>query len=157
MQNTKDSSSSLNANSLNDDLQFLINCCKTNPSKDDIKFIRSSIQHIDTGSESGMTTTRHPQLAPQGHFLHGHWGSTLIGLANQHGILPLVYKTIKKLQPIMATSSRHPELLELNSDTPVSKEQEGCVSGSTESQSDSSRSSRNTSHVIRYRSICSQT
>lgn len=71
---------------LSDDLLFLITCCQTDLSKDDIEFIRSYLdaQHLD---------------------LH-----ILIGLANQHGILPLVYKT----------------LLALNADTPVVKTKEGC-------------------------------
>ena len=84
---------------LNDDLQFLVNCCKTNPSEEDIEFIFSFIQNS-------------------------------LALANAHCILPLVYKTIKKLSH-----------LELNSDTPVVKMKEG--------YSDSSSSSHNTSHIIR--------
>ena len=71
---------------LNDDLQFLVNCCKTNPTQKDIDFIFSY-----------LNTERFDLDA-------------LIGLAHQHGILPLVYKTI----------------LALNADTPVVKTKEGC-------------------------------
>jgi len=57
-----------------DELTFIISCCKTDLSKDDIEFILSYLedQHLDINS--------------------------LIVLANQHGILPLVYKTLKELQ-----------------------------------------------------------
>lgn len=58
---------------LNKDLQFLVNCCKTDPSKDDKAFILSSLNTDKLNF------------------------NTLMHLANQHGILPLVYKTIKKL------------------------------------------------------------
>ncbi len=58
---------------LNDELTFLIACCQTDPSKDDIKFIHNYLNdpHLDI--------------------------NTLIALANQHGILPLIYKSLKKL------------------------------------------------------------
>ena len=100
---------------INDDLKFLIACCQTKSSKDDINFIISYLSQVT-----------HYQCPDR----KCPWGA-LITTASQHGILPLVYKTIKQIV------SRHPELLELNSDTPVSKEQEGCVSGSNESQSSS--------------------
>ncbi|WP_415407171.1 nucleotidyltransferase family protein [Sulfurovum sp. CS9] len=58
---------------LNADLHFLITCCQTNLSKEDIEFIHSYLN------------AERLEL------------NALIGLANQHGILPLVYKTIKKL------------------------------------------------------------
>jgi len=81
MQNTKDNRSSLNTqhlmlntNSLNDDLKFLMNCCKMNPTEEDLKAICSYLntEHLDLNA--------------------------LISVVNQHGILPLVYKTIKSLQ-----------------------------------------------------------
>ncbi len=58
---------------LNNELRFLIASCQIDPSTDDIEFINSYLNdpHLDI--------------------------NTLIGLANQHGILPLVYKTLKKL------------------------------------------------------------
>lgn len=58
---------------LNNELTFLIACCQIAPSKDDIEFIHSYLneQHVDF--------------------------DILIGLANQHGILPLIYKSLKKL------------------------------------------------------------
>ena len=68
MQNTKDNGLMLNA-----DLLFLIICCQTNPNKDNIEFIHSYLN------------TTHLEI------------NTLIGLANQHGILPLVYKNLIKL------------------------------------------------------------
>jgi len=77
MQNTKDNRSSLNTqhlmintNSLNDDLKFLMNCCKMNPTEEDLKAICAYLN------------TEHLDL------------NTLINVVNQHGILPLVYKTI---------------------------------------------------------------
>ena len=91
MQNTKDNSTTAITNAplenalrvhqlpvtveyrLNDDLKFLINCCKTNPTEEDLKAICSYLnaERLDLNA--------------------------LIGLANQHGILPLIYKTIKEL------------------------------------------------------------
>jgi len=56
---------------LNDELKLLIACCQTDPSKDDINYIRS---YLDTSAQSNLTS-----------------------LASSHGILPLVYKTIKNL------------------------------------------------------------
>lgn len=58
---------------LNDDLKFLIACCQTEPTKDDTSFILSYLntERLDLNA--------------------------LISLANQHGILPLVYKTLKKV------------------------------------------------------------
>ena len=58
---------------LNSELTFLIACCQTNLNKADTEFIHS---YINT-----------PCLAMD----------TLIGLARQHGILPLVYKTLLAL------------------------------------------------------------
>ncbi|GIU00521.1 hypothetical protein TSL6_10270 [Sulfurovum sp. TSL6] len=58
---------------LSEELRFLVNCCKNNLSDDDTKEILS---YINT-----------PSLDM----------NPLIRLANQHGVLPLVYKTLKKL------------------------------------------------------------
>ena len=58
---------------LTDELKFLIACCQTNPSKEEINFIHSYLN------------TEHLMI------------NALIPLANQHGILPLIYKTIKNL------------------------------------------------------------
>ncbi len=65
---------------LTNELKFLIACCQTNPSKEEINFIFSYLnaEHLDLNA--------------------------LIGLANQHGILPLIYKTLKKLQPVILNS-----------------------------------------------------
>ena len=78
---------------LSDELKFLIACCQTEPSVDDMAFIHSYLSLI-TNYQSLITT------------------------ATQHGILPLIHKTIKNLD------SRYHEL-----------------------QSDSLSSSRNTQHV----------
>ena len=59
--------------SLNDELKFLIACCQTNLSEDDINFMLSYLSA--------------ERLTP----------NALISLANQHGVLPLVYKTLKKI------------------------------------------------------------
>jgi len=58
---------------LSDNIKFLITCCQTEPSEDDITFISSYLN-------TEVLTL-----------------STLIKLSHQHGILPLVYKTLKKL------------------------------------------------------------
>lgn len=78
---------------LNSDLRFLVSCCKTDPSKDDIAFIHSILnaENLVVNSDTSVIktkkgcNTKHLTL------------NTLIGLANQHGILPLIYKTLKKL------------------------------------------------------------
>jgi len=89
--------------SLPPELRFLITCCQTNPSEKDIKFINAYLLNAER-----LTL------------------NALITLANQHGILPLVYKTIKKLNASSPSddprSSLNPQRLTLN----------------TESQSDSS-------------------
>ena len=58
---------------LNDALSFLVACCQIDPSKEDIAFISSYLnaEHLDINN--------------------------LIKLANQHGILPLVHKSMKNL------------------------------------------------------------
>jgi len=56
---------------LDDNLKFLIACSQTEPSENNIKFIQQFLSSIDT--------------------------QELIPLAIQHGILPLVYKTLKYL------------------------------------------------------------
>ncbi len=126
MQNRKNNSTSAITieHHLNDDLKFLINCCKTNPDQEDIKQINNYIQHSAFDIQN------------------------LLALSSQHGVLPLVYKTIKNLQPVILSSTGDPQsqsdsslntvrsgnalgvqhltLLELNSDTPVAKAQVGC-------------------------------
>ena len=69
---------------LNDDLQFLVNCCKIDLSKGDINFIFSYLN------------AEYFEL------------NTFIDLVHQHGILPLVYKTIKQLS---SSSSLNTEIL----------------------------------------------
>ncbi len=59
------------ANQLNDELRFLVACCQSEPSGSDIEFIQNSLSTIDY--------------------------QVLTTLASRHGILPLVYKTLKKL------------------------------------------------------------
>ena len=72
---------------LNDEIKFLIACCQTEPSKDDINFIHTYL------NAERLTL------------------NALIPLANQHGILPLVYKTIKNLSPSDDPRSSHSTLL----------------------------------------------
>ena len=67
---------------LSDDLRFLVACCQAEPSQADIGLIKMFL------------STQHLALAPEEVPLGD---STLIGLANQHGVIPLVYKTLKKL------------------------------------------------------------
>jgi len=70
----------LNNIELNNDLKFLIACCQTEPSEDDKKFILS---HLSQVTNYECPVGKYP------------W-ATLITTAAQHGILPLVYKTLKK-------------------------------------------------------------
>lgn len=87
--------------SLSPDLRFLIACCQSNPSEADTAFILAHLSQSESSSSYPNPEPRTP--------------NPLIALANQHGVLPLVYKTIKKLH--------------------------------TESNIDSTSSSRNTQHV----------
>ena len=82
--------------SLSPELQFLIACCQTEPSENDINFIRS---FLNPPSESDNTNTIHYSLFTI------HSAQKLIALARQHGILPLVYKTLKNLSESIASSS----------------------------------------------------
>ncbi len=72
---------------LNDELKFLIASCQTEPSEKDIDFIRSYMQNAKCKMQN------------------------LLALANQHGILPLVYKTIKTLSHGDDPRSSHNTLL----------------------------------------------
>lgn len=67
----KNSTTSTTKRHLSDELSFLLNCCQTNPSVEEIEFIHTSLLTINHQS--------------------------VIKLANQHSILPLVYKTLRKL------------------------------------------------------------
>lgn len=67
---------------LNDNLQLLLNCCKTNPNDEDIDFIISCIVPFQNALE----------------VQHSHYNiQSLITLSSSHGILPIVYKTLKSL------------------------------------------------------------
>ncbi len=72
---------------LSDEIKFLIACCQVEPSEKDISFIFSYLN------------AEHLTL------------DTLISLANQHGILPLVYKTLKNLKPVILDSIGEPQSL----------------------------------------------
>ena len=63
-----------NIPTLSDELKFLVACCKTKQCKEDRVFI---IDHIAERLKSNTLT--------------------LISLADKHGILPLVYKSIKEI------------------------------------------------------------
>jgi len=93
MQKNLNSRSSPNTqnDSLSPELRFLINCCTIDQREEDLKAIRSYLnaERLDLNA--------------------------LIGLANQHGILPLVYKTIKNIsQGDDTRSSLNAERLTLN-------------------------------------------
>ena len=124
MQKNLNSRSSPNTqnDSLSPELHFLIACCQTDPSEEDIKAICSFIQHSTFN------------IAPSGNALGVQ---NLLTLSSQHGILPLVYKTIKNLQSDnssirqsalfgFAPPDEHKCPWGEIADTPVSKEQEGC-------------------------------
>ena len=74
---------------LNDELLFLIACCQTDPSDDDINFILTYLSQLNSYQ-------------------------SLISAATQHGIVPLVYKTIKELSQNTSDSSYHTEYLTLD-------------------------------------------
>ncbi len=90
MQNNPNSSSRntqhviCNTKELSPELLFLIACCQTDPNKDDINFIHSYLALV-TNYQS------------------------LITAATQHGILPIVYKTIKSLS--QSNNSNHKSLI----------------------------------------------
>ena len=71
---------------LTDDLRFLIACCQAEPTQDGIKQIDSSIRKL---------------LTPH---------SSLLIAASQHGILPLVYKTLKRLNDKNFLDTQHATL-----------------------------------------------
>lgn len=76
---------------LNSELRFLIACCQSEPSQEDIDLINNYLSQI----------TNH---------------EFLITAASQHGILPLIYKSLKKiLEHNSPSSSLSPERLTLNS------------------------------------------
>jgi len=83
---------------LNDDLKFLIACCQSNPSEADTAFIHSFIQHstfLELNSDTPVAKAQEGyNIAPSGNALGV---KHLLTLSSQHGILPLVYKTIKNL------------------------------------------------------------
>ena len=76
---------SLNNNQpFTDNPHLLIACCQAEPSQDDLKYISNSIQNS----------------FPTPH-------SLLLTAASQHGVLPLVYKTMKKLDGENLLSGHH--------------------------------------------------
>lgn len=96
---------------LSDDLKFLIACCQTEPSENDINFIHSYLLELISNTPVVKTKEGCSTI-----------NQLLITAALQHGILPLVYKTIKNLSP---------------SDPPRSSHNTSHVTRNTESQSDS--------------------
>ena len=67
---------------ISNEIKFLVICCKIDPSEDDINFIRSFI-----APSENVLGVQHPTADSQ----------HLTSLAFRHGVLPLVYKTIKEL------------------------------------------------------------
>ncbi|GIT98125.1 nucleotidyltransferase family protein [Sulfurovum sp. TSL1] len=82
---------------LSDELSFLIACCQTEPSNEDIEFILSYLSLVPDGH--GGTAPTEKILKPNNSYLNAERLTlhALISLANQHGVLPLVYKTIKNI------------------------------------------------------------
>lgn len=76
-------------NRLNHQLKLLIACCQTELSQTNIKFIHSYVNDAQLPVD------------------------TLINLANQHGILPLVYKSIKKINKDFPLTSQNQLLQKL--------------------------------------------
>lgn len=68
---------------INNELTFLITCCQPDKSKDDIDLIHSYLDTQDLEIK------------------------TMIKLANQHGILPIVYKALKKISENNAIFGTH--------------------------------------------------
>ncbi|MFT7880797.1 MAG: hypothetical protein ABXS91_10435 [Sulfurimonas sp.] len=117
--------STLPTDLLNDELRFLIACCQAEPTQDlalnadtpvvktkvgcDTDLIRSYLSQSDTPqptrhpreggdpqsqSETGTPSSSTPIGDPQS---QSDKHQNLILLANRHGVLPLVYKTLKRL------------------------------------------------------------
>ena len=82
---------------LSDELLFLITCCQTELSVEDKEFIHS---YLNTSLQSADSCS---SLNAERLTLNA-----LISLANQHGILSLVYKTIKNLSPHTEEPSNSP-------------------------------------------------
>lgn len=78
---------------ISNEIRFLIACCQTDPSEEDTEFILS---YLST-----------PSLSP----------STITTMASRHGILPLVYKTLKKLQPVISDPIGDPDTGSIDSQT----------------------------------------
>ena len=73
------------------DIQFLINCCKTNPTATEIKQICTHISKLDSQQLSRIVT-----------------------LAHAHGIFPLVYHTIQTHAVDLISDETHAELKQHN-------------------------------------------
>ena len=88
-------------NLISDEIRFLIACCQTDPSKDDINFIHSYPAAPNTDYSSSQSDTETSFLTPHSSFL--------IPLASRHGVLPLIYKTLKSLS--QSNNSNHKSLI----------------------------------------------
>ena len=123
----------------NDEIKFLIACCQTVPSEDLASALNE--ERKCPWGEIADTPVVKTKEGCDIKFILSYLNAerlelnALIALANQHGILPLVYKTIKKLheEDLLNTesqsdSSQSPQSpLALNADTPVVKTKEGCI------------------------------
>ncbi len=81
---------------LSDDLHFLIACCQAEPTQKDIDFISSYLSQSETDT-SDLHPARHPREGGDPQSPSDNTPSSLLTLANRHGIIPLVYKTLKRL------------------------------------------------------------
>ncbi len=109
---------------ISNEIKFLIVCCQMKVSENEIEFIRSFIQNpkfLELNADTPVVKTK-----------EGCNIKNLLALANQHGIQPLVYKTLKNLQPVILGS--HPKGISCSG------------IGDPQSQSDNSCSSLPTTH-----------
>ena len=94
MQNNPESSTHhhypLSPESLSNEIKFLIACCQTTPTEEDTAFITAC---LNTSSQSDDT---YPLSL-----------STITTMASRHGVLPLVYKTLKDLGQTNNTITTH--------------------------------------------------
>ena len=94
---------------LNDELSFLIACCQTDPS--DLESALNEERKCPWGEIADTPVVKTKEGCDDINFIHSYLSQdgnqltqnlkpktqNLLALASSHGILPLVYKTIKKL------------------------------------------------------------
>jgi hypothetical protein len=91
------------------EIRFLLACCQTDPSVDDIEFIRT---YLSTPSLSLLALNADTPIVKT-----KEGCSTITTTASRHGVLPLVYKTLKNLQPVISNPIEDPDTGSTDSQT----------------------------------------